>query len=152
MGCIHRFTFLSHNFRLYFHVYFLLLFQERCSLQFRQFIEQQLRNLQLEVNVIWSSQTNCSKVALGTKIHLFLQLNRYYHSLATANSCSAVQPPLGFSLPNYKRVLQNPSAHMDGHRHEKLYTAAILLRFPSLWTSCWSVRQTSEKTTSFSLF
>lgn len=100
IGCIHRFTFLPHNFLLYLHVYILLLFQGRWNLQFT---EQQLRNLHLTHSCRMTITDQLQKRGFTTKTHPFL--NKYYHSLATAdNSCPPVKAPLGLILLSSERA------------------------------------------------
>lgn len=104
-----------------------------------KFTQQQLRNLQLRGSCRMTTDhlQQLQKKSFSTKVHPFVQLNRYYNPLSTAEklmffSTTTTQ----IKSTELLTVPQNFSAHMDIHRCEELYTAAILPRFPSLWTKC----------------
>lgn len=109
-----------------------------------QFIGQQLRNLQLRgsCRITTDHLQQLQKTGFSTNVYSFVQLNRYYHPLATADKLkSSSTTPSGINPTKLLRVPQ------DSHRYEELCAAAILLRFPSLWTRCWSAHHTSDKNT-----
>lgn len=137
-GYIHRFTFLPHNFLLYLHFFFLAALSRKIQFPI-QFIEQQLGNLQLTGSCRMTTDhlQQLQKMGFSTKEHPFVQLNKCYHSLVTADKLmSSSATTTGINFIALLRVLQNFSAHMDRHRCEELYIAAILLRCSSLWTRC----------------